>query len=79
MPKVQAFFQDVVVDLIKLQDDVATIKLSDRKTLQYFFVEDGRPDRGHPIRKVTEVLVAYWKGGKDGLIRKYGASYVIAQ
>lgn len=79
MPKVQASFRDVVVDLIKLQGDVATIKLSDRGVLQYFFVEDGRPDRGHPIWKVTEVLVAYRKGGKDELIRKYGASYIIAQ
>jgi len=79
MPKAQASFQGVVVDLIKLQGDVATIKLSDRGALRHFFVEDGRPDLGHPIRKVTEVLVAYRKGGKNELIRKYGSCYVIAQ
>lgn len=79
MPKAQASFQDVIVDLIKLQDDVATIKLSDRGILRHFFVEDGRPNLGHPIWKVTEVLVAYRKGGKDALIKKYGSAYVIAQ
>lgn len=79
MPKVQASFRDVVVDLIKLQGDVATIKLSDRGVLRHFFIEDDRPNLGHPIRKVTEVLAAYWKGGKDALIRKYGSAYVIAQ
>ena len=79
MPKAKASFQGVIADLIKLQDDVATIKLSDKGALRHFFVEDGRPNLGHPIRKVTEVLVAYRKGGKDALIRKYGSAYVIAQ